>query len=71
MRSYNSKEIDLDRVGGSIEFVPTHALIGTTSGLPPLVMELGKSPNGLTIILYEDGTRGRVWDRNLVPILDK
>lgn len=71
MRSYNTKEIDLERVGAGIEFNPTHTLIGTKNAIAPMVMELSATRNGLTLILYEDGTRGKVFPSNLVPLSEE
>jgi hypothetical protein len=69
MRSYNTKEIDLERVGGGIEFIPTHYVrTNKMGGIRTYVMELGKSATGLTMILYEDGARGKVFASDLVPL---
>lgn len=53
-----------------LEFVPTHMVFSSLERSGSLVMELGRTANGLVRIQYHDGGRSLVDPVSLQPIPD-
>ena len=53
-----------------IEFVPTHMVMSSLERSGSLVMEIGRTANGLVRIQYPDGDRSMVSPMHLHPLPD-